>query len=101
MLRYSTPTIYIETDMDLTDSTALWISFKQGDVVLRKTKEELEIKPDVIEVTLNQEETSMFEAYENVKIQLRWLIGSKAGGSNIISVKFYDVLENEVITGEN
>lgn len=101
MLRYSTPTIEIETDIELKDANNLWLSFRQGEKILRKTKKDLDIEGTSIKVTLTQEETAMFDADKSVRIQLRWLIADKASGSNIIGVTFKEVLEDEVITNEN
>lgn len=102
MLRFSTPTIEIETDTALSELSELWVSFKQGNAILRKTKNEIEIDGTNLKIRLTQEETAMFEADKRVEIQLRWLSANgSASGSNIEAVVFGRVLENEEITNEN
>lgn len=100
MIRYSTPTIEIETDIDnLQDFSEIWVSFKQNDVILRKTKEQIKIDGKNISVDLSQEETGAFKEKEPVEVQIRFLTSDgKAGGSNIEIIKFSKVLENEVIS---
>lgn len=101
MIRYSTPTITIETDIELQDLTEIWVSFKQDNTILRKTKEQITIDNNIIKIFLTQEETAKFKAYENVMVQVRWLKDDIAGGSNIVSVLFNEVLEDEAIANGN
>ena len=102
MIRSSTPTIEIQTDIDLQSLSGFWVSFKQGNEILRKTKSEVEIIENTLKVRLTQEETAKFKAEQLVEIQLRWLSeNGSAGGSNIERVQFGRVLEDEVITNEN
>lgn len=101
MLRYSTPIIEIETDINLADLTALWVSFRQDSVILRKTKEQVKIEGTILKVRLSQEDTAMFKADNIVEVQIRWLTeNGSASGSNIASVVFGRVLEEEVISVE-
>lgn len=98
MLRYSTPTIQIETDMNLAEFAELWLTFKQDNTILRKTKEDLTIEGTKATVVLSQEETGMFNSDSYVRLQLRFLTtDGTAGGSNIVRIEFYDVLDEEVI----
>ena len=102
MLRYSTPTIEIEADINLEDFAGLWVSLKQGTIVLRKTKKDLTISGNTLSFELTQEETARFIFTAPVEVQVRWIsMDSKTSGSNIVSVHFERVLENEVITIEN
>lgn len=102
MLRYSTPMIEIESDLNLEDFAGLWVSLKQGKTVLRKTKNDLTINGNTLSFALTQEETAGFISTVPVEVQVRWIsMDSKTSGSNIVSVYFERVLENEVITIEN
>lgn len=102
MIRYSTPEIVISADVDLSNIAGFWISFKQDDITLRKTKSEVSINQNVVSVTLTQEETAMFIPKKMVQVQLRWIDENEvATGSNIVSIYFDDVLEEEVITLAN
>lgn len=101
MIRYSTPTIEIETDIDMDQVDGFWVTFKQNENILRKRKSECAVNGKNISITLTQEETAMFKAYEYVQIQIRWIRGGKASGSNIEYILFSEVLENEVIDIEN
>lgn len=98
MLRYSTPTIEIESDISFAEFTEIWVSFKQNNVILRKTKSEIEINETIIKVRLSQEETAMFKSDEIVEVQIRWLSDNgSASGTNVVPIVFGRVLEDEVI----
>ena len=102
MIRYSTPKILIETDIDLSLVSGLWVSFQQGNITIRKTKSEVVVNANTVIVSLSQEETGGFDPYQNVYVQVRYLTSDGiAGGSEVASIIFDDSLENEVITDEN
>lgn len=102
MIRYSTPTIEIESDVDFNAFANIWFSFKQGDTILRKTKSEATIEGMLAKIELSQEETGMFSAEKPVECQVRWITSdNKAGGSNIVLINFKRVLEEGEITVEN
>lgn len=102
MIRYSTPTIEIESDVDFNSFANIWFSFKQGDTILRKTKSDVTIDDKIAKIELTQAETGMFSAEKPVECQVRWITSdNKAGGSNIVLINFKRVLEEGEITVEN
>lgn len=102
MLRYSTPTITLETTLNLDNFVGFWLSLEQDDIILRKTKKDLVISGNEVLFSLSQEETAMFTDEKPVKIQLRWIsLDSKSGGTELTTIRFGEVIEDEVMTIEN
>lgn len=72
MRRGTTPTHIFETDIDLTDAEVVYLTYKQdGNTVLHKEKEELNIESDKVTVELSQTDTLMFSTIGRVQIQIR------------------------------
>ena len=102
MLRYSTPTITLETTLKLDNFVGFWLSLEQDDIILRKTKKDLVISGNEVSFSLSQEETAMFTDRKPVKIQLRWIsLDNKSGGTELTTIRFGEVIEDEVMTIEN
>lgn len=71
MHRGTTPTNIFRTDVDLTNASVLFITYKQnGKVVLEKTIDDVSIHGEMVEVRLSQRETLLFSE-GIVTIQIR------------------------------
>lgn len=91
-----THTFTIPSEIVRTASKVRVIYSQNRDVVL--TKDVTEFSGDTVEVTLTQEETLKFQKQKVVDIQLRVLLtDGSALTSDIISVRAYECLENEVL----
>lgn len=103
MIRYSTPKIIISTDLDLSVFAEIWVTFKQDEIIIKKTKTDILIKNNnEVEIQLSQEETSQFKAYKPVFVQIRYITPDDlAGGSEIKSILFDESLQDEIISYEN
>ena len=115
MRPYTTPTHEFETDIDLTEASALYMTYKQDiggcrrgcnmadawhdmDTVLEKTIDDVRIEPDMIYVPLTQEETGKFKANHTVYIQCRVKFpDGSALASNIVAAGVEEVLKKGVI----
>lgn len=61
MHRGTTPINIFRTDVDLTNASVLFITYKQnGKVVLEKTIDDVSIHGEMVEVRLSQRETLLF-----------------------------------------
>lgn len=63
MIRGTTPTHTFATSVSLVEATKVAVTYKQGKVILEKTKEDCEITDKTLAVTLTQEETLLFKTY--------------------------------------
>ncbi len=101
MRRFATPTHTFTTDIDLTTLKTLWLSYVQGNTIVRKTLEDVTISGDgntVFSVTLSQEETSAFKVGK-VGIQARGLTHTGVSlVTDILYVPVERVLEGGVMT---
>lgn len=71
MYRGTTPINIFRTDMDLTNASVLFITYKQnGKVVLEKSIDEVKIQKNIVSVYLSQKDTLLFTE-EIVTIQIR------------------------------
>lgn len=72
MRRGTTPTHTFETDIDLTDAEVIYITYKQdGKIALEKTRDDLTITAESLQVKLTQEETLAFSMSRPVEMQIR------------------------------
>jgi hypothetical protein len=97
--KLTTPLIAVEVDKDLTDSdnVELTISDTQNHV-LYLHKEDLEITPSLISVTLTQEQTNTLRS-GNVLLQLRYIKdGLVPEPSNIMTATLKSILSQEVLS---
>ena len=72
MIRGTTPTHVFETDVDLSDAEVLYVTYRQGTIVVEKTKDDCEVTSDSVSVKLTQKETLLFKAGNyNTEVQIR------------------------------
>ena len=63
MIRGTTPTHTFATSISLVDAAKVDVTYKQGIVILEKTKDDCEITPTTLKLELTQEETFKFKEY--------------------------------------
>lgn len=99
MRRGTTPKHTFTTDIDLSAAEVLYITYQQdGETILEKSKEDITVSPDKLEVELTQEETLAFEEYNDVRVQIRARFGDgSAVASNIMEAPAYEILKEGVI----
>ena len=99
MWQRTTPTHVFTLPVDPKLFKEIRITYRQGDsVVLKKKTEDCTIDGNKIMVNLTQQETGMFDANQNVGIQMRLMTGSGSViGSNEIIIKVGKVIDDEVI----
>lgn len=85
MFRGTTPTNIFRTDVDLTNASVLFITYKQnGKVVLEKTIDDVSIHGEMVEVRLSQRETLLFsEGIVTIQIRAKFQDGSVIASSLI------------------
>lgn len=96
MRRGTTPLHTFHTDTDLTDATVLYLTYKQaGKTVVEKSKDDLTIREDAVEVKLSQTDTLSFILGARVRIQIRagFADGSRIA-SNIIETTAEEILKD-------
>lgn len=100
MIRGTTPTIEITTDISLLEAQEIYVTFRQGDEVVERTKETFKsITEEAITLKLTQEETL---ALQNASKSAQWQIRAKfpdgtAVACEIGSVKISPILKEGVI----
>ena len=95
MRRGTTPTITITTDIDLTQTDNLYLTFSQGtEPVFEKEKSELEISENQIVCTLTQQDTLALCFGRKVRFQIRATIGNKKIASNIMESSVEAILKD-------
>lgn len=100
MNRFSTMTLEIEFDFDISTTSDIWLTFVQGrkKVTKKKSQREITVKDNIGKVTLTSSETGIFDAYSPIAVQARWL--DKNGTSDSSSIEYIslgDVLEEGVM----
>lgn len=61
MIQYTTPTHIFNVNVDLTEAEVIFLTYKQNNnTVVGKTKNDLQITPTQVTVTLTQEDTGGF-----------------------------------------
>ncbi|HGI3718827.1 TPA: hypothetical protein ACJSI1_000172 [Streptococcus agalactiae] len=85
MFRGTTPINIFRTDVDLTNASVLFITYKQnGKVVLEKTIDDVSIHGEMVEVRLSQRETLLFsEGIVTIQIRAKFQDGSVIASSLI------------------
>lgn len=61
MIRGTTPTHIFDTDISLVDAEEIYITYKQGRVILEKTIADIQVTENQLQVDLTQKETLMFD----------------------------------------
>lgn len=95
MIRGTTPTHVFETDVDISDAVVLYVTYKQGNVIVEKTKEDCEVTSNSISVKLTQKDTLLFKVgnYKTeVQIRARFEDGT-AVASNAIPLDVSPILK--------
>ena len=99
MVRGTTPTfrLSIDSDIDLTEMDNVYATFQQGEYLVTKTGEDIEVLPQEVDVYFSQEETLMFNK-GTVDIQLNWTFeNGKRACSNIVNTYIGENLVGEVL----
>ncbi|PRT78188.1 hypothetical protein C6A25_00820 [Streptococcus anginosus] len=85
MHRGTTPINIFRTDVDLTNASVLFITYKQnGKVILEKELSDVKIQKEVVTVYLSQKETLLFtEGIITIQIRAKFSDGSSIASSLI------------------
>lgn len=97
--RYTSPVFILtfeEKDLDLTQASDVFVTFKQASFSMTKTGDDLEVEEKAISVFMDQNETAQF-CEGDVDIQANWIVGNKRAASEIVSLKFSKQLLQRVI----
>lgn len=101
MYRGTTPTLYLEleTEIDLSDVSEMWVTFKSPTVEITKTLNEVafDSETNVITVVLSQEETlQLYNGKADVQVRLR-TEDDLAYATDIVDVEIGRILKEGVI----
>lgn len=93
MIRGTTPTLTLTTDVDLSNAEVLYVTFQQCGVdIFEKTKDEVKIDGMTCEITLTQEDTLALSPRYPCYVQIR--------GRNPDGVAFATYPPEEIDVGE-
>lgn len=94
MYRGTTPINIFRTDVDLTNASVLFITYKQnGKIVLEKSIDEVKIQKEIVTVSLSQKETLLFtEGIVTIQIRAKFPDGSTIA-SNLIRTSAKEILK--------
>jgi hypothetical protein len=95
MYRGTTPTNVFRTDVDLSNASVLFITYKQGGkLVLEKSIEDVQIEKKNLIVELSQKDTLLFsEGIVTIQIRAKFPDGS-AIASSLIRTSTYEILKD-------
>lgn len=97
MRRGTTPTITITTDLDLTQASNLFVTFKQGDrVAFEKTLEDVTVTETSVICELDQNDTLALKD-GLVRFQIRATLGDSKVASNIMTAFADEILKGGAI----
>lgn len=97
MRRGTTPTITITTDIDLTQSSNLFVTFKQGGmIVCEKTLEDVTITETSVICELDQNDTLALKD-GLVRFQIRATLGDSKVASNVMTASVDEILKGGTI----
>ena len=99
MRRGTTPTHTFSTDVDLSDSSVLYVTYEQNNgIIVEVDKSRCSINENSVVTSLTQEETLKFQDCGDVLIQIRagWSNGKRVA-SNIMRVPIERVIKDGVI----
>lgn len=97
MRRGTTPTITITTDIDLTQASNLFVTFKQGDrIAFEKTLDEVTVTENTVICELEQNDTLALKD-GLVMIQIRATLGDSKVASNIMTASVDAILKGGAI----
>lgn len=98
MRRGTTPTITINTDLDLTDASNLFVTFKQdGVVVFEKTLSDVTVTEETVVVNLTQDETLALNTSAGLQFQIRASLGDNKVASNVMQTTVEKILKEGAI----
>lgn len=95
MHRGTTPINIFRTDVDLTNASVLFITYKQnGKVILEKSIDEVKIQNNIVSVYLSQKDTLLFmEGIVTIQIRVKFSDGSTIA-SSLIRTSTYEILKD-------
>ena len=94
MRRGTTPTLTISTDIDLTEASNFYLTFKQGDrIIFEKTLTDVTITEDTVSVWLTQADTLALKSGRVVEFQIRATVGDAKLASNIMTASVDAILK--------
>lgn len=97
MRRGTTPTITITVDLDLTQASNLFVTFKQGDrVVCEKTLEDVTITETSVICELDQNDTLALKD-GLVRFQIRATLGDSKVASTVMTASVDEILKGGAI----
>ena len=97
--RATTPTFkhtFTEPELDLTQATNVYVTYRQGSKALTKTGEDIEVEPKAVTVFLSQKETLIFKA-GIVQAQVNWTSGDRRAASKIKGIELEENLLDKVV----
>lgn len=98
--RYTTPVFtltFSEKELDLTQATGVYVTFKQAGKLVTVTGEDLTVEQKTISVGFSQEETAQF-CVGDVEIQANWVTGDgNRAASEVVKYQFTEQLLQRVI----
>jgi len=98
MRRGTTPTITITTDLDLTQASNLFVTFKQGDrVVFEKTLDDVTVRETQVVCELSQNDTLTLRDGKPVRFQIRATLGDSKVASNVMATSVGEILKGGMI----
>lgn len=94
--RGTTPIHTITTEIDLRDAVVIYVTYKQKrNIILDKTKDDIEVDEDEIRIPLTQAETLSFSYKDPIRVQIRAKYASgKAVASNIMVGTIGEILKD-------
>ncbi len=94
--RGTTPTHTFTTDIDLSNVTVFYLTYKQNNrTIIEKRLDDVTITPETVVVKLTQSDTLKFKDDEPVKIQIRAKFENEdAVASNIITTSVQLILKD-------
>lgn len=95
MHRGTTPINIFQTDVDLTNASVLFITYKQNDkVILEKSIDEVKIQNNIVSAYLSQKDTLLFtEGIVTIQIRAKFPDGSVIA-SALIRTSTYEILKD-------
>lgn len=98
MIRGTTPTHIFDTDISLVEAEVIYVTYKQGKVILEKTKDDIRATENQLQVDLTQEETLMFATYREAEVQIRAKFADgTAVASNVSQIIVAPIIKEGVI----
>lgn len=98
--RYTTPTFtleFSEKELDLTQASGVYVTFKQASLIITKTGSDLEVQEKSIGVFMSQQETARF-CVGGIEIQANWTTADgRRAASEVVGYEISEQLLPEVI----